>query len=233
MSANAQTPTGASAAPGRYAPSGWWRIGYWAGLIISVAVVFRRVYALAYPPRSAPPPLAALDALFASHATLTLAHILPALAFVLVSPFVVFRNSAETVWAERLLYPLGVVVGFTAYGLSADAVGGWLERSAVLLFNTLFLFSLFRAYRSMRGGQELQKRRWLMRAIVILLGIATTRPVMGLFFATRHLTHLEPKQFFGLAFWIGFSINTLAVELWLRSREPQAHAEKNTLPPGA
>jgi hypothetical protein len=32
------------------------------------------------------------------------------------------------------------------------------------------------------------------------------------------LTHLEPGQFFGVAFWIGFSINTLAIELWLRSR---------------
>jgi len=28
----------------------------------------------------------------------------------------------------------------------------------------------------------------MMRAIVILLGIATTRPVMGIFFATSHLT---------------------------------------------
>jgi hypothetical protein len=70
----------------------------------------------------------------------------------------------------------------------------------------------------MRHGDELQERRWMLRAIVILLGIATTRPVMGVFFATSRLTHLEPSQFFGWAFWIGFSINTLVVELWLRSR---------------
>jgi hypothetical protein len=54
---------------------------------------------------------------------------------------------------------------------------------------------------------------------VILLGIATTRPVMGIFFATSRLTHLQPWQFFGWAFWIGFSTNTLAVELWLRFRK--------------
>ena len=59
--------------------------------------------------------------------------------------------------------------------------------------------------------------RWMLRAVGILLGIATTRPVMGVFFATSRLTHLEPKQFFGIAFWIGFSINTIAIELWLRS----------------
>jgi hypothetical protein len=32
----------------------------------------------------------------------------------------------------------------------------------------------------------------------------------------RVLIHLTPAQFFGMAFWIGFSINTVAVELWLR-----------------
>ena len=57
----------------------------------------------------------------------------------------------------------------------------------------------------------------MLRAIAILLGIATTRPVMGVFFATSSLTHLTPQQFFGIAFWIGFSINTLVMELWLRT----------------
>src|SRR5947207_4521510 len=71
----------------------------------------------------------------------------------------------------------------------------------------------------MRRGEHLLKRRWMTRAVGILLGIATTRPVMGVFFATSRLTHLEPKQFFGIAFWIGFSINTIAVERWLRSRQ--------------
>jgi len=208
--------------PQEQAPSLWLRVGFWICAIISVAVVVRRVIALAYPPHSAPPQLAALDAAFGSHAALTLAHIIPALIFVLVSPFVVFRTSAETVWPERLLFPLGSVVGFTAYAMSVYSVGGWVERSAVLLFNTLFLFSLFCAYRHGRRGELLLKRRWMIRAIAILLGIATTRPVMGIFFATSRLTHLEPKQFFGIAFWIGFSINTLVVELWFRSRDRQA-----------
>jgi hypothetical protein len=208
-----------------YVPSGWGRFGFWACIVIAVAVVLRRLYAMASPPRNAPPQLAALDAIFASHAALTLAHILPALAFVVVAPFVMFRASARTHWAERMLFPLGGVVGLTAYAMSAYPVGGWVERSAVLLFNTLFLFSLFRSYNYMCRGDELQKRRWVLRAIVILLGIATTRPVMGVFFATSRLTHLEPRQFFGWAFWIGFSINTLVVELWLRSRRLKVPVE--------
>jgi uncharacterized membrane protein YsdA (DUF1294 family) len=67
-----------------------------------------------------------------------------------------------------------------------------------------------------------RERRWLLRAIAILLGIATTRPVMGIFFATSALTHLTPHQFFGIAFWVGFSMNTLIIELWIRSRSRPA-----------
>ena len=198
----------------------WLRAGYWGCIVIAVAVVVRRVSALAYPPQSAPVQVGELDAVFASHAALTLAHILPALAFVLVTPFFVFRSDAGTAWPERVLFPLGAVVALTAYAMtSVDAVGGLLERSAVLFFNTLFLFSLFRAYRYWQRGESALKRRWMLRAIVILLGIATTRPVMGVFFATSPLTHLTASQFFGIAFWIGFSINTVAVELWLRSRD--------------
>ena len=193
----------------------WIRIGFWACTVIAVAAVLRRVVALAHPPQSGPPQLAELDALFASHAALTLAHILPALAFVLLTPFVYIRRFAVDAWPKRLLFSLGAVVGVTAYAMSNYSIGGWVERSAVLLFNSLFLFSLFRAWRL--RGEAATSLRWLTRAIGILLGIATTRPVMGIFFATSRFTHLLPQQFFGLAFWIGFSINTVIVELWLRS----------------
>ena len=221
MSVSERPAVSASAEPGNIGLPRWMRIGFWICLVIAVAVVIRRAYALAHPPQSAPPQLAALDAIFAAHATLTRIHIFVALAFVLLLPFVVFRSPYRPNWARQLLFPLGGAVGLTAYAMSVDTFGGWLERSAVLLFNTLFLFSLFRAYAYRRRGQPVLQQRWLLRAIAILLGIATTRPVMGLFFATSRLTHLEPRQFFGIAFWIGFSINTLAMALWLRSpRDP-------------
>jgi hypothetical protein len=204
----------------------WLRIGFWACTIIAIAAVLRRLYALAAPSQTGPPQMVALDALFASHWALTLAHIVPALAFVVVTPLVFMRRYAHGAWPERLLFPLGFVAGGTAYAMSVYAVGGWVERSAVLFFNTLFLFSLMRAYWYGRRGEQILKLRWLTRAIGILLGIATTRPVMGIFFATSRATHLEPRQFFGIAFWIGFSINTVIIELWLRSRHYDSQIEK-------
>jgi hypothetical protein len=92
----------------------WLRVGFWACIVIAVAVVVRRIVALSFPATSAAPQLAALDRVFASHAALTLVHILPALTFVLITPFVVFRRSVEARWTDRLLYPLDAMVGITA-----------------------------------------------------------------------------------------------------------------------
>ena len=200
------------------------RVGFWVCTLIAVAVVVRRLVALDSPPSSGAPQLAQLDRIFASHSALTLAHILPALAFVILAPFTIFRRFAAMIWPERLFFPLGVVVGLTAYAMSLHAVGGWIERSAVLFFNSLFLFSLTKAWLYKAHGQPLEKKRWLVRAVGVLLGIATTRPVMGVFFATSRLTHLGPRQFFGIAFWIGFSINWIVVERWLRIQNRPAQA---------
>jgi Predicted membrane protein (DUF2306) len=200
----------------------WLRTGFWICIGIAVAVVVRRLVALAHPSQSGPPQLAGLDVVFASHAALTAAHIVPAMVLVLLLPLFYSRRFAGAMWVHRLLFVLGAVVGLTAYAMSILPVGGWLERSAVLCFDSLYLYSLTRSFGYMRSGELTLERRWMTRAMGILLGIATTRPVMGVFFATSRLTHLEPKQFFGIAFWIGFSINTIVVELWLRSRTGSA-----------
>jgi len=195
----------------------WLRSGFWICIAISVVVVLRRLIALAAAKPHGAPQLVALDNTFSAHAALTLTHIIPALLFVLLAPIIVFRPSQQAAWAHRIFYPLGVIVGITAYAMSVYSVGGWTERSAVLLFDTLFLFSLARAFHNRGRAEFSRERRWQFRAIAIPLGIATTRPVMGVFFATARLTHLLPQQFFGMAFWIGFSVNVAVFELWIRA----------------
>ena len=208
------------------------RTGFWICIVIAVAVVLRRVAALIHPSQSGRPQMAALDAFFVSHSALTFAHILTALAFVLLLALSYFSRFSRAVWLARLLFPLGTIVGITAYAMSVHAVGGWIERSAVLFFNSLFLFSLTRAWVYRKRGNISLQQQWMTRAVAILLGIATTRPVMGIFFATSALTHLTPKQFFGIAFWIGFSINTIVIELWLRSKKHPFQFERMASHPG-
>jgi hypothetical protein len=200
----------------------WIRIGFWACIVIAIAAVAVRAAALLMPVRAGGPPgMAALDGYFKAHAAMTWTHISCALAYMLLLPFVFWKRTRNAPPVIAAFFVMGFVVGATAYGMNLYAIGGWIERTAILFFNTLFLAELAGALVFHRRGDERRARLWGVRATAVLLGIATTRPVVGIFFATSRLTHLSPHQFFGIAFWIGFAISTLAVELWLR-RQPRA-----------
>lgn len=204
-------------------PSGrfprWIRTGFWICIVIAVIAVVLRAIALSMPVRAGGPPgTAELNAYFKAHAALTWTHILCALGYVLLLPLCFWKRTRDLPLVTRLFFGVGFVVAATAYAMNRYAIGGWVERSAILFFNTLFLFELVNAARLLRRDDRSSARVWSIRATAVLLGIATTRPVVGVFFATSPLTHLSPHQFFGYAFWIGFSINAVAVELWLRSR---------------
>ena len=194
----------------------WLLTGFWLLVAISIAIVVRRLIELIHPSGAGPAQMAAINATFSSHAALTLMHIVPAAIFVLLAAAVLLRCAGKPL--KRAFYVFGTITGVTAYAMSSYAIGGWVERSAVLLFNTWFLLTLGRAC-WLGFHSDAREREWMTRAVVVLLGVATTRPVMGVFFATSPLTHLGPNQFFGIAFWIGFSINTIAVELWLHSKQ--------------
>src|SRR6266566_1422974 len=195
----------------------WLLLGFWFSVVASLVIVLRRLIELISPSHSRPPRMAALDATFSSHLVLTTMHIIPAAIFVVLAACVLMRRSGGE-WLERVFFLFGAITGVTAYAMSSYAIGGWVERSAVLVFTTWFLLSLGRAYWFRFRGEAARQREWMTRAVAILLGIATTRPVMGVFFATSARTHLGPNQFFGIAFWIGFSINAVIIELWLHSK---------------
>ena len=218
----AQAPVGERAASPR-----WLLCGFWISLIIALAAVVRRLVALTTPPHGATSPAAELDSAFSSHAALTLLHIIPAAIFVILAACLLLRSPTPSS-LERFFFAFGLVTGVTAYLMSSFAVGGSIEIAAVLVFNTYFLFSLACAYLFWVRGDSEHKRQWMIRAVGILLGIATTRPVMGVFFATSKLTHLGPHEFFGIAFFIGFSINVAVTELWLRSKTRKAALKLGT-----
>lgn len=198
------------------------RVGFWICILIGVAIVVRRVLALRpSAASSAPPELAKLDAWFQTHTALTYLHILTALVFLCVLPLIFWHRTQQSAVLRKTYYTLGAVVALTAYAMSVYSVGGWVERAAVLFFNTLFLVTLAISFHAWRTGKIAAERRWTLRSAATVLGIATTRPVMGVFFATARLTHWTPHQFFGPAFWIGFSINVIVMELWLSKHVTQ------------
>ena len=83
-----------------------------------------------------------------------------------------------------MLLGCSLVIGLSALRLSADPVGGLLESSATVLFGCLFLFSAAKAWWHIRNGESSCHREWATRMVAIALGVATTRPIIGVFFAT-------------------------------------------------
>jgi uncharacterized membrane protein len=197
--------------------------------LIGAAAAARRIVALDTAPLAGASPLAGLDRQFASKAGLTLLHIVPSLLFVLLIPLQFVstlrrRHPRVHRWTGRVIVVLGLVTGISALRLSAHPVGGLVEASATTLFGCYFLLSLCKAWWHIRNGRVELHREWATRMVAIALGVATTRPVMAVFFATSRLTGLTPQQFFGPAMWIGFVTTYLAGEAWIRhSRAGEAY----------
>jgi len=69
-----------------------------------------------------------------------------------------------------------------------------------------------KAYFYAKARQIERHREWMIRTFGVGLGVATTRPIVGMFFAFRRMT---PHEFFGIAFWLGFTITFIAAEAWI------------------
>ena len=191
--------------------------------LVGIAAVMRRTVVLLWPGSLTSPPnlAAALDSNFAKHRGLTLVHILPGLAFMVLGPLqfagsIRSRDLRFHRWSGRLLVSAGLVIGVSALLMSFKAtIGGANETAATTLFALIFLFDLVKAWVHIRRRQIAQHREWMIRAFAIGLAVATIRPIVGLFFAFSRLTHLTPQQFFGTAFWLGFTLHLMAAEIWI------------------
>lgn len=188
--------------------------------LIMIIVATRRILHVSAPAME-------LDSGFARHPVLTLAHIMPGLIFILLGPFQFMaglrrRHPVLHRWTGRVFLAASLVIGVTALVMSPQmAIGGALEISATFVFGLLFLFAIARAFLAIRRRRVAEHRRWMIRAYAIGLAVATVRPIVGFFFATRRITHLTPHEFFGIAFWVGFLISVAAAETWIRFASPQ------------
>jgi uncharacterized membrane protein len=192
---------------------------------IAIAVSIRRLVALADPSATGKSPLAALDALFAARAGLTRTHVVAGLLLALFIPVQLSTRVRRRFphlhrWLGRTLMIVGIVVGVSGYAMVVTPIGGVIEMSAIVFYGTALLVCLLTAWRYIRRGDVAQHREWILRALAIVLGIATTRPVVGAFFATSPFTQLSPSQFFGAAFWIGFTSTAIAGEWYVRTTRP-------------
>ena len=190
-------------------------------MVIGIAAATRRSLVLIWPARfsgGTANPAAALDRGFARHTALTLVHILPGALFLGLATLQFARSFRQKHWRlhrrlGRILVIAGLIIGTSALVMSFKMnIGGPNETAATTLFAIVFLICLIKAYLFIRRKQVARHREWMIRAYGVGLGVATTRPIVGMFFAFRRLT---PREFFGIAFWLGFTTTFLAAEAWI------------------
>jgi uncharacterized membrane protein len=198
-------------------------------ILIGVVIVVRRTVQLFAPSPALAnfPEAAELDAGFARHRLLTMLHIFPGLVFMVLGPLQFVgslrrRKPGLHRWTGRVVLASGAIIGGTALVMSPKmAIGGANETTATMLFAIVFLFALVKAFLAIRRGQIALHREWMIRAFAIGSAVAAIRPIVGIFFATRKLTHLTPHDFFGIAFWLGFTIQLMVAEIWINYTRPE------------
>jgi uncharacterized membrane protein len=198
-------------------------------VLIGVAIVIRRTLVLFAPCPAAPrfAEAAAMDANVSRHRLLTMIHIIPGLLFMVLGPLQLVRRLRSGRpelhrLIGRVVLVSGMVIGSTALVMSPQmAIGGANETAAAMFFAVVFLFALVKGFVSIRRGKIALHREWMIRAFAIGLAVATIRPIMGAFFATRNITHLTPHDFFGTAFWLGFTTHLIAAEIWINYTRPE------------
>jgi uncharacterized membrane protein len=217
----------------------------WAAVIflafIGLAVATRRMIVLFKPAALSSPrnPAADLDVHFATERVLVLTHILPAMLFMVLGPLQFVRGLRSRYpqvhrWSGRIFLGASTVVGISGLKLAfGKTIGGLDEKAAIMLFGTCFLISLAKALWHAMRREFAQHREWMIRGYAIGLAVATIRPLMGTFFAAALMSghKPEPAEFFGTAFWVGFTLQTMAAEVWINYTRPRQLIEFRGITP--
>ena len=196
-------------------------------IVLLLPVVLTGYHAPGPPPNPIAAQFMVLDDLFARYAVLTLVHIVPGLLFMILGPLQF--NSALRArrlewhrWSGRVFVVCGAIIGVSALVMSfaMPAIGGANQAAATALFGTFFLFALSKAFWHIRHREISLHREWMIRAFATGLAVAAIRPLIGAFFATSRLSGLTPHEFFGTAFWIGFTLSLIVAEAWIHATMP-------------
>ena len=169
------------------------------------------------------------DVRFARHASLTFVHVISAFFFAVLGPWqFVPRIRSKMLWFHRwsgrvfvisatVAGVSGLLLGFT----TAMELGGVSEAAPIFVFAPILLFSLGKAMFHILRREVAQHREWMLRVFAIGLGAGTDR-IVALPFLLSPSVRQAPGEFIGITFWISFTINVVAAELWIRYTRPES-----------
>jgi hypothetical protein len=171
-----------------------------------------------------PPEYPGFDLGFSKHRALTFFHIIPGSLFMIFGPLLFIKrikNGNINLYnrIRTFYFVCAYIVGISALAMSYTvSIGGANETAATTTFALFFLYCLTKALINTLNGNNVLYREWVLRSFAIGLAIATTRPIVGIFFA---VSSLSPHEFFGIAFWIAFTLHLIIVEAWIRYTRPR------------
>lgn len=87
------------------------------------------------------------------------------------------------------------------------------EMVPTVVFASLFLWSLGKAYYHVRTGDTARHREWMIRGFAIGVGIGTIRIIFDLLMVS---TVLSARANVVLSFWLGWSLHLVIAEVWIR-----------------
>ena len=168
------------------------------------------------------------DLRYARHAGLVVAHALPALLFIVLAPFQFVRHiRAQWLWLHRWSGRVCVLAGaiFGVAGLvlgfkTALGYGGPNETAAGTAMAAVLLFSLGMAVAHIKRREIALHREWMIRAFAMGLTAGTVTVVAALL-GLSVVVRQSPREFIGVAFWLGFTINLIAAEAWINYTRPR------------
>lgn len=82
-----------------------------------------------------------------------------------------------------------------------------------LVWMTVILFAVNRAWRAIRRRDIVNHEAWVLRATAMTVGIALSRIYEPLLV---HFAHMDPRAATAVVFWLGQGEGLIVAELWLR-----------------
>lgn len=206
-------------------PTRRWQIITAALVLVLLVSAVRRAFVDIPNVTTGQAPDAGPDHQYALHPALAYTHIALALPYLILAPLQLIRSYRERHFSlhrriGRTVVPLALVATAAAVVFGTlYPVGGVGESAATAVFGCWFAVGLVLAWQAIRAGDEVAHRRWMIRAFVTGLAVATIRVWVGAFSA---LGLFGWYGRFALAFWLAFMLHIAAGEWWLYTRPGQA-----------
>jgi hypothetical protein len=126
-------------------------------------------------------------------------------------------------WSGRLLLVVGSVAAINGlvFGLVLP-FAGTAESSIVALVGGLFLVSIVRAFRAIRGGDEASHREWMLRAYGVMMAVPATRVVGTILDVAMAPTGYDSATWLAIDLWITWIVVIAVTEWWIRCTRSEA-----------